>query len=483
MTDVAPRTETPPRADAAPRCPVHAFFRPPAPQPLKKKGGPVDIVRRFFRMRHSSLSMISERGYRMRSGRVGLPGYDFVLIADPADVRRVLTADVGEFPKSTLMGRILHHLVGNGIFVSSGDAWRRQRRMMAPAFELARVKDVFAQMAACVADMEERVERLADGEPHAIDLEMTHVTADIIFRTLFSRPIRRDEAEVIFGAFARFQEIAYADGIAGLACIPSALRFVSRLRAARAAGRIRAILDGVVAERYRSARDGAESPRRDILAALLAARDPQDGTPFTFQELCEQVAVMFLAGHETSASALSWALYLLAASPQMQERVHREAVAVMGARPARFEDMKQLALTRDVFRETLRLYPPVSFILRDATCPGQIRDKQVEPGGVVMASPWISHRHRDLWSHPDLFDPDRFETPEGKASARDAYFPFGMGPRVCLGAAFALQEATLVLASLARRYRFHPVAGREPVPVARLTLRSDNGVWLWIERR
>jgi cytochrome P450 len=193
--------------------------------------------------------------------------------------------------------------------------------------------------------------------------------------------------------------------------------------------------------------------------------------------------MLFLAGHETSASALTWALYLLAKAPDIQERMHQEVVSVLGDRVPEASDMKAMELTWNVFRETLRLFPPVGFMARESAQACPMRDKTVKAGASVVVSPWLIQRHRELWDNPDAFDPDRYANDQSRESLRNAYLPFGMGPRVCMGAAFALQEAALILSSLVRAYRLEPVPGHVPQPVGRLTIRSANGVELTLHRR
>ena len=192
---------------------------------------------------------------------------------------------------------------------------------------------------------------------------------------------------------------------------------------------------------------------------------------------------MFLAGHETSASALAWALYLIALDPEVQRRLHEEADAVFAEGELSFEKMRRLPFTRDVFREALRLYPPVAFVPRDATEEEEMRGKRILPGSILFVSPWLLHRHTEHWVDPDVFDPGRYSRPETRASEQKAYLPFSKGPRVCLGAAFALQEAVIVLATIMRDWKVSPVEGHVPKPVARLTLRSENGIRLAMERR
>jgi cytochrome P450 len=254
-------------------------------------------------------------------------------------------------------------------------------------------------------------------------------------------------------------------------------------RSRRAAGEIRGLLEALIRPRFEAHRGGCPATRPDILAAFLDARDPVSGEPFSFEALVDQVAMLFLAGHETSASALTWATHLLAQAPDVQARVHAEVTAQLGTRAPELGDMKELPLTRNVFRETLRLFPPVGFMARQTAGGCPMRKKQVPAGATVVVAPWLIHRHRDLWPEPDAFNPDRYDGDASREALKQAYLPFGMGPRVCMGAAFALQEATLILAQLVRHHRLEGVPGHVPQPVGRLTIRSANGVRLRLFRR
>lgn len=210
--------------------------------------------------------------------------------------------------------------------------------------------------------------------------------------------------------------------------------------------------------------------------------DPETGARFEAAEMVDQVAIFFLAGHETSASALGWALYLLAAHPGWQDRVAGEARAVLGEAPA-FADVARLTLARDVFREAMRLYPPVPMMVREARCPVRFRDREVRQGSQIVLSPWHLHRHERLWDRPDEFDPGRWRTRDGRDSARRAFLPFSAGPRVCPGAGFAMIEGPLLLAALLRDLAFTIVPGESPLPVARLTVRAMGGIRLGVANR
>jgi cytochrome P450 len=454
-------------------------FVPPKPKPHARKLSP---FRRILKVRHSSISVLYDRSYSMQLGEVWTPSRKCYFVNQPELVHRVLIKEADRFPKSIAMGSMLEFLMGTGVFVSNGELWRKQRRMLDPAFDQARIRDVFPLMRAASEEMAERFRRRRDGDVLAIDEETTHVTADIIFRTIYSKPLEGAEARRIFRAFGRFQELAYAQGVWRMAGVPTWLS-PGRFFAQRQANIIRGLLERGVQDRLDELASGAKVERRDILASLLEARDPESGEKFTRKDLVDQISVLFLAGHETSASVLAWALYLIAKRPDIQERLHAESAATFGDRPPEFADMRKLRLARDVFRESLRLYPPVSFMTRDATECVHMRNKDVRPGEMIFVSPWLIHRHTQLWDRPDVFDPDRFSDPASRESQRSAYLPFSAGPRVCLGASFAMQEGMLILARLARDFRFEPVEGHTPKPIARLTLRSENGIRLRVFRR
>lgn len=458
-----------------------SHFCPAYPKP---RGKLASVWGLFLSARHSWLHSLSERSYHMHMGEVHLPGVDLYMVNDPAEVRRVMGDEAGRFPKSALLADALRPLLGDSIFTTNGSQWQRQRAMMHPAFAQARLEASFPVMAAAAADMLQRLHATARaGSEVDIEIEMTHVTADIIFRTIFSEPLAGSDAHRVFEAFARYQALAPKLMMPALFGLRWLVWPWHVARSRRAAAEIRQLLERLIRPRHQAWLAGDAGSRQDILAAFMAARDPDTGRGFGFDELVDQVAMLFLAGHETSASALGWACYLMANAPDIQQRMCDEALAAMGQRAPAQSDMKELSLTRNVFREALRLFPPVGFIARESAQACPMRDKQVPAGASVVVSPWLIHRHRKRWQAPDDFDPDRFERAESRDALRQAYLPFGMGPRVCLGAAFALQEATLILASIAREFRLAPLPGHTPTPVGRLTIRSESGVRLRIERR
>ena len=429
-----------------------------------------------FRMfRHDILSSQPARLYRAWMAEFRTPFFRSYLCNDPALVNRILIERPDDFPKSNRIREGLNPLLGNSVFVTNGEVWKRQRRIIDPAFEGGRLRDTFPAM---VAAGQGAVGRLVPGVVE-IEEEMSHAAADVIFRTLFSIPIEHQVASAVFHEFRAYQRTQPLLNIAAFLPLPRWLPRFHRRDTRRSA----AVIRGLIAQlcEARAADIAAGTAPDDLATKIMTTPDPISGEPFTTEEMIDQVAIFFLAGHETSASALSWALYLLALYPDVQDRVAVE-VANLGQDPE-FSELSRLKFTRDVFRETLRLYPPVPMMVRENTCPEEMRDRKVAPGAQMVLSPWHLHRHERIWPNPDGFDPDRWQREENRTCQRDAYLPFSAGPRVCTGAGFAMVEGTLLLAMLVKHWRFDRIEGRDPVPVAHLTVRAKDGIWLNIRRR
>jgi cytochrome P450 len=286
-------------------------------------------------------------------------------------------------------------------------------------------------------------------------------------------------AAEVFEEFRAYQRTQPILNLAAFLPLPRWMPRPFRRRTRASAARIRRLITAMTAARMALIEAG-HAPD-DLATKIMTTPDPRTGARFSTQEMVDQVAIFFLAGHETSASALAWTLYLLALFPDWQERVAGEAAAFSGRD---FSDLARLRVTRDVFREALRLYPPVPMMVREATRGERFRDRAVPRGAQVVLSPWHLHRHSRLWENPDAFDPARWQTQNGRACARDAYMPFSAGPRVCTGAGFAMAEGVILLAALLGAYRIERAPGRpDPVPVAHLTVRARDGIWLRLAPR
>lgn len=420
----------------------------------------------------SMLNLLPQAAYRIQMGVARLAGRGLFLVNAPETARRVMNECPADFPKHHYIEDILRPLIGVSLFNANGEVWQRQRRLVDQAFVQAALRRVFPVMLEAMDDMLVRLEKAAQaGTAWEAEEAMGHVTADIIFRTILSTPLDVSAATDVHQAFRSYQEAAQR--VMGLSALKLPT-FWHRRKCARMGTAIRESYAPLIRQRYAAWQAGDAGPD-DMLGTLMQARDPVSGDTLSETDLIDQVGTLFLAGHETSASTLAWALYLLAHQPDTQEAVRQEVNALWQERPPRFGDTRLLEKTHNVFRETLRLYPPIAFYVREsreATC---LRDKPVARGDMVVISPWVMHRHESHWVEPDAFDPGRFAQ---SGPSRSAYLPFGLGERACPGAAFATQESVLILAKLLQRFRVEPLASHTPRPTARLTLRSANGIAL-----
>lgn len=418
------------------------------------------------------LSLVPKAAYRMLVGPLGWSRRQTVIVNAPELARAILSDPEDIYPKSDLMVGALEPLIGDSIFVSSGDTWRRQRRMIDPAFTHMRLNAAFPAIVAAVDEHERELARLAAaGEPFSLDLAMSHLTADVICRATFSTSLESHTARDVFEAFAVFERSVAQVELKRLILDPAWATVPQKPAVLDACRRIRGHLGDLLDTHLRP---GSEYD--DIASAVIAARDPDSGRGFSREELIDQLGVFFLAGHETSASALTWAFFLLATQPTVLARLRAELDAVVGSGPISFDHTRRLTYARQVFRETLRLYPPITFLPRVALRELELGGRRIRRGALVMISPWVMHRHELHWRDPDAFDPDRFDAEREKEFAPGAYIPFGIGPRVCVGAAFATTEAVLILARLLRRFDFEVRDAARVRPAARLTTRPAEQI-------
>jgi cytochrome P450 len=398
-----------------------------------------------------------------RRDQVKLPFGDreICLINEPAGIRQVLITEAHDFPKSDLMIAALQPLLRDGILISNGPVWQRQRAMLEPAFQQMRVRRQFPAMAAAVADLVARLEARGPGAEINLDAEISLFALDVIFRTIFSRPIDAGEAREVFEAFSAYQHgMLQFEAVAALFFARSPASILSEAQLSATSDRIR----NVIEQRVASSKPDSD----DMLQALLASRDPATGEGFSRNELIDQIIVLFLAGHETSASALVWCLFLLSQQPELVDRIRHEADALAPGRPLVQEELVKLFSLRNVFRETLRLYPPSAFITRVAKRDATISGLEVKAGNFVVVSPWLIHRHQKYWEQPEYFDPGRFSDERERNIVPGTYLPFGLGPRVCTGRSLAMIEGPLLVAELIRKFNIVPVEAELVTPSYRL---------------
>ncbi|MEO5619709.1 MAG: cytochrome P450 [Cypionkella sp.] len=445
-----------------------------APKPPSRPDK-VSLLQYLRLFRADILSAQPARLYRAWMAEFKTPFFRSYMCNDPALVNRVLVERPDDFPKSNRIREGLNPLLGNSVFVTNGEVWKRQRRIIDPAFEGGRLRDTFPAM---LAAGQAAVGRMPLGVVE-VEEEMSHAAADVMFRTLFSIPIEHEVAAKVFAEFRAYQRTQPILNLAAFLPLPKWVPRFHRRKTKASASSIRSMITALT--EARAAQIAAGQAPDDLATKIMTTEDPVTGARFETGEMVDQVAIFFLAGHETSASALAWALLMLALYPEVQAQVAAEAQA-LGEAPE-FSAISKLRYTRDVFREVLRLYPPVPMMVRENRCPEEMRGRKVAKGAQIVLSPWHLHRHERIWPRPDEFDPSRWQTEENRGCARDAYMPFSAGPRVCTGAGFAMVEGVLLLALLSRAFRFERVEGEDPVPVAHLTVRAAQGIRLRISRR
>lgn len=452
------------------------LFVPPVPPAPAHELGLWPFLRAI---RTNALTMWSERAYTEAMLTRNFLGRTNVLANAPEAIHRVLVDNPGNYRRSPASIRILRPITGNGLLMSEGDAWRHQRRTIAPALA-PRVMPMLARhIAATGAD---HLARLLAASAHPIDLlsAVQQLALDIAGRSMFSLemaqfgpPMRRMLTD--FGADLSRPHLFDL-------LLPASVPNFRDLRRRRFQHRWMRLIETVMDTRLAQAAPEPDAPARDLFDLLRAARDPETGAAFDRDALRDQVATMILAGHETTAVTLFWSLLLLAEDPAQQARVAEEAAAVTITPDTAIATLPMLVRTRAVVQEALRLYPPAFTIVREAIGPDVLAGIDIPPRSVVMIAPWVLHRHRKFWSNPAAFDPDRF-MPGAPPPPRFAYLPFGAGPRVCVGAQFALAEATLVLAMLVGRFAVSRVDQTPVLPVAVVTTQPDHAPPFWLRSR
>lgn len=379
--------------------------------------------------------------------------------------------------KSPQMRHALAPLLGDGLFISDGETWRTRRRIVAPIVHVSRLAEFTPAIIGAADDARTRWIR-AEGQTIDVLSECAALTADVICRALFGSQLSRDYAADIIDGFSEYQRLIGQIDLMSLIGLPDWIPRWYRPAVRRSVARIHKALDDVI-ERHRT----SQSADASVIRRLLDARDEESGAPLSPDAIRNEIAVLFMAGHETTANSLAWTWYLLSQTPDVEARLHDEIDAVTGGRLPGLADVPKLVYTRAVFEEALRLYPPVPVLPREALTDERYNDREIPKGSLVLVVPWLLHRHRNLWDRPDHFVPERFLPENAARISKFAYIPFSIGPRICAGLSFGLTEAILCLATLAQSCTLRLKDGHIVRPVARLTLRPEGGLPMTLHRR
>ncbi|MBT29914.1 cytochrome P450 [Thalassobius sp. S69A] len=444
----------------------------PARVPLVTQ--PLGLLASLAAARRNILSIIPDIATKqpMVSGKTGARWH---MVMDPQALRRILLERLDDYPKSNVTKNLLRPAIGDSLFVAEGAHWRWQRRAAAPVFSHRNITNLSSIMTAAALRASDRI---AQAGNRAVDMydTMVRATFEVISDVTFSGDEGFDRSAVhtaIDSYIAEAGRVSLLDMFSAPDWIPRP----NRLFAGRAVKQMKKMADHAIESRKNAPPSGIP----DLLDLLLAGEDPETKRRMNTAELRDNLLAFIVAGHETTALTLAWALYLCAHDPAIQSRARQEAQSVLSpGAPATAQDVPDLPFIRMIIDEALRLYPPAALVSRTAQKPDILGGRTIQPGDTVILPFYALHRNHLLWDAPDAFHPDRFA--DRKSIARFTYLPFGDGPRICIGASFALQEAVIILATLLAQYRFTAIPGRAPKPVMILTLRPEGGVWLQAER-
>ena len=398
--------------------------------------------------------------------------YRILLIYHPDAIEELLVTRSRDFVKSPGV-RLLRPLLGDGLLLSEGDTWLRQRRLVQPAFHRQRVAGYGDVMTAFT---ERHVADWKDGDLVEVHAEMMALTQAIVGKTLFDADVSGDAHEA--GQAAKVLAEDFGARLQSFQLIPYWLPTPRNLRAHRAIRRLDALVHRIIAARHSSPED-----RGDLLSMLVQAQDADDGTRMTARQVRDEVMTIFMAGHETTAVALSWTWYLLAQHADAEARLAGELRDVLGGRAPSFADLPRLKYAEMAVTESMRLYPPAYAIGRQAARATEIAGQPIAPGDIFVAPTCVVHRDRRWFEEPEAFRPERWAGDLAQRLPRYAYFPFGGGPRQCIGNGFALMEAVLILATIAQRFRLSLVPGQRITPTPYVTLRPEPGIRMLLARR
>ena len=449
---------------------------PPAPIPRARALGPVSLLRVLA---DNPLEAWTTAHFEQPIVISGLSIGRVAVVSEPAAIRRVLFDNCENYQKDWLQRRVLSAGLIGGLLTAEGQNWRTQRRALAPLFARKAVMNFSTAMLDAANGL---AERLAQREDEVVDVavEATRVTLEVLERTIFSDGLGRAPEDIRLAMKGYFETIGRIDpfdmlGVPDFVPRPGRRKLRPMLRVFESA------VDTIISTRRERIVADPDGAPRDILTFLLNAADPETGEALSEAEIRANILTFIAAGHETTANCISGSLFLLSQSGEWRERVQAEVDREFGGAPDGLAD--RIVETRAVIDEANRLYPPITAISRVALGRDELAGEPIKPGTMIVIAPYVLHRHRALWEKPDNFDPNRFLGDARETIDRFAYLPFGVGPRICIGATFALQEASIVIGTIMRHFTLELVPGFTPWPVQKVTLRPKSGLPMIVRRR
>jgi cytochrome P450 len=449
-------------------------FIPCHPEPRTDDPNILQIV---LGARHSLIDNWIASYYRSGIDSFRILRRQIVFVNSPEHIKYVLVTRQNNFErKSPQMRRALEALLGDGLFISDGEVWKRRRPLVADIVHKRRVPEFGVTMEDAAQALARDWCKLPDDTEIELMSEMAQLTAVIIARAVFGKGLSRASAEQVINGFTAYQSVADSFNLGYFLGWDDGWRSSSSRKKRQAITMVHGVIDGVI-----DAHMAGEGDAGSMVDLLIRRNQRSAGSELDITALRNEAATIFMAGHETTATTLTWTWYLLANAPWVKAKVHAEIEVACGTRAPKLADLPQLPWCRAVILETLRLYPPVPLLPRQALAADKIGHIEVEKSALVMIAPWLLHRSSDLWDKPNHFLPERFL--DGNKFNPFAYIPFAAGPRICPGMNFGQDEATLCLAVLAQQFEVVPRPGYKVSPVCRLTLRPDGGLPATVKRR
>lgn len=449
-------------------------FVPCHPEPLRKDPNILQIV---LGARHNLIGGWMADHYRSGIDSFRIARRQIVVVNSPEYIKYVLVTRHANFErKSPQMRRALEALLGDGLFISDGDVWKKRRPLVADIVHKRRLPEFGQTMEDAALSVADEWARLPEGTEIELTEEMGRLTAAIISRAVFGKSIAREAAQQVVDGFSAYQRAADSFNLGYFLGADEGWPALGGKRRRQAIAMVHGVVENVV-----NAHLAGEGDAGSMVDLLIRRNQRSAAAPLDVTALRNEAATIFMAGHETTATTLSWVWYLLANAPWVAQKLHEEIEAVCGSRPPTLSDLPQLGWCRAVIQESLRLYPPVPLLPRQAIEADRIGHIDVEKSALIMIAPWLLHRAADLWDKPNHFLPERFLN--GASINPFAFIPFAVGPRICPGMNFGQDEATLCLAILAQRFTVTPREGYKVEPVCRLTLRPNGGLPARVMRR
>lgn len=444
------------------------YFLPPHAHRPDRPLSPLAVI---SRARRNFLEIFHEDSFNFQLSITRLLNRRFVICNWPELVQLALSTKNAAFErKSGQMRHALEPVAGDGLIISDGPTWKSRRKIVGPIIHVSRMRDFAPVMVQTAVEMRERWAALPSPGKVEVMADMAELTAEIITRTVFGQSLTKAESREITEGFSDYQHETGRIDLLWLMGVPDWVPRRRSRKVRRAVARIHTVLDRIIDD-IAKRRDAGDT---SIVSRLIDARDEETGEPLSREAIRNEAAVLHLAGHETTANTLSFLWYLLSQAPDVEARLHEELDAVLGDRMPTLADVPSLVWTRCVIEETLRLYPPIPFLAREALEDETIRGRPVPKGSIVMVVPWLLHRHRALWHMPDHFMPHRFMPGSPEPVSKFAYVPFSIGPRICAGMSFGMTESILCVAVMAQTLRLTLEPGHVVEPVCRLTLRPGD---------